>query len=92
MWLGITPNQNKGATMKKLTKKQITELLVEAENIHASLDAVKPLYKRLDEIVEQLISHDLSGTGYAMVDNFAEKNTVFRMAGVKRFELKKVAS
>lgn len=78
--------------MKKLTKKQITELLVEAENIQASLATVKTLYTRLDEITENLIGQELSNTGFSIIDNFAEKNTVFRMAGVKRFELKKVAS
>lgn len=78
--------------MKKLTKRQITELLVEAENIQASLAAVKPLYARLDEITESLIGQELAGSGFSIIDNFAEKNTVFRMAGVKRFELKKIAS
>ncbi len=76
---------------KRLTKKQVTELLVEYENIQAQLEGVKPLYKRSDEIIQLLQGCDLSKTKWMMIDNFSDKNTVFKVAGVKRFELKKVA-
>ena len=74
---------------KKLTKKQVIELLVEAENIQATLTEYKALYARLDEITASLIGQDLGDTDWAIVDNFSEKNCVFRPVGVRRFELKK---
>jgi hypothetical protein len=77
--------------MEKLSKEQALLLLIEAENIQASLDAVKPLYARLDEITQKLIGQDLSWSSFSVVDNFAVKNTCYRMAAVKRFELKKIA-
>lgn len=72
----------------KLSKKEVTKLAVEAENILAALTEYKALYARLDEITNLLMDEDLSDTKFAMVDNFAEKNVVFRPAGVRRFELK----
>lgn len=75
---------------KKLTKKQVTELLVEAENIQATLTEYKALYARLDEITASLIGQELDGK-WVIVDNFADRNCVFRPVGVRRFELKKVA-
>jgi hypothetical protein len=75
----------------KLTKKEITKLAVEAQNLMSAVEDYKKMYQRIDEITLILQGEDLSGTGLAVVDNFAEKNVVWRPAGVRRFELKKVA-
>ena len=62
-------------------------------DIQAELDARKALYEELDNLVLELraagfTSTDLNGMRMELVDNFAEgKNTVFRPAGVKRFEM-----
>lgn len=77
--------------MKKLSKKEITNLIIEHENIMATLDTVKPLYRRQDEITLLLIGQNIADSGWAVVDNYADKNTCFKLAAIKRFELKKVA-
>lgn len=77
--------------MKKSSKNQVVELLVEAQNIQSILEEVKPLYSRLDDIVSMLRGMDLSGTGYEVVDQFEDRNTVFRATGISRFKLVKAA-
>lgn len=77
---------------KKLSARKVTELATEAQNILSALEDVKALYSRLDEITMQLKGQDLSCLGLVVVDNFAEKNVVFRPAGVRRFELKREAA
>ncbi len=74
--------------------KQATRKLIErALKIQQKLEENKPLYKELDEIVLNLasqgFSHDtLENLEIELVDNFADKNTCFKVAGVKRFDLK----
>lgn len=75
----------------KLTKKEITKLAVEAQNLMSAVEDYKKMYQRIDEITLILQGEDLSGTGLSVIDNFAEKNVVWRPAGVRRFELKRVA-
>ena len=72
----------------KLSKKEVTKLAVEAENILAALTEYKALYARLDEITNLLMDEDLSDTKFVVIDNFCDRNVVFRPAGVRRFELK----
>ena len=62
--------------------------------IKAQLEAIKPLYEELDTLTVQLADSVPAGTSFilgddtvTLVDNFAEKNTVFRPTGVKRFEV-----
>lgn len=73
----------------KLTKKQVTELLVEAENIYAALAGYKELYARLDEITASLVGQDLEGSNWSLIDNFETKMVVFKPVGVRRWELKR---
>lgn len=73
----------------KLTKKQVNELLVEAENIYAALADYKALYARLDEITASLVGQDLEGSNWSLIDNFETKMVVFKPVGVRRWELKK---
>jgi hypothetical protein len=79
--------------MKKqsMSPREVVKLAIEAQNIMSSLEDVKKLYGRLDEITMLLKGEDLSGVSLVVIDNFAEKNVVFRPAGVRRFELKKAA-
>lgn len=79
--------------MKKQTKNKVTELLKRAVDIQKQLDAVKKLYGEMDEITTQLVEggfemSELEQHKIMLVDNFKTKNTVFKVAGVKRFELK----
>jgi hypothetical protein len=73
--------------------KKIEKLAKEAIEVMAQLEAAKPLYQRLDELTLALVeakSKELRAYGLVVVDNFAEKNAVFRPACVRRFEVKKV--
>lgn len=61
-------------------------------DIQKELDLRKELYAELDDLILQLkaggfTQADLEGQRIELVDNFDEKNTVFRPAGVKRFEI-----
>lgn len=69
----------------------IGDLLKELEKIQKKLEANKKNYERVEQIVMTLKNQDLSNFGYEVVDNFKEKNVVFRPAGVRRFELKKAS-
>lgn len=73
--------------------KQTKEILARVIEIQRELDIRKALYDELDMLTEQLVAEGfqaggIDGSIITMVDNFADKNTVFRPAGVKRFELK----
>ncbi len=74
-------------------KKRIEQLLNRAAELSSQLQQVKSLYKELDEITNQMLEMEVlqaSTDDYTMtmVDNFAEKNTAFRVARLNRFELK----
>lgn len=72
-----------------LTLKQIRDCL-------AKLEKVKPLYDKIDQLTLSLVGKKLpetievNGQKYEVIlsDNFAERNTAFRQAAVKRWELK----
>lgn len=60
--------------------------------IQRELDLRKELYAELDALVLELQAGgfkcaELEGMRLELVDNFTEKNTVFRPAGVKRYEI-----
>jgi len=75
-----------------MSKSDVKKLAEEAKKIITKLEAVKPLYSKLDELTLALKKEDLSEFKLQVVDNFAEKNVVFRPVGVKRFEIKRVAN
>ncbi len=61
-------------------------------DIQKELDLRKELHAELDRLTLELEAAGFTETTLAdlhieLVDNFAEKNTCFRPAGVKRFEL-----
>ena len=74
-----------------MTTEQVLARIIQ---IKATLDNNKPLYEELDQLVLSLkgrIGTDkeviFGGKALTVVDNFSEKNTVFRPCGVKRFDL-----
>lgn len=80
-----------------MNAKHISELVNRIAEIKDSLEMAKPLYEELDELVlelhDELVEEGLGNTlktedgrFVELVDNFAEKNTVFRPAVVRRFE------
>lgn len=67
-------------------------LLLRAKEIKDILDNQKPLYEELNAIVSELSLRDIpetqvAGLYFSIVDNFANKNTVFKATGVNRFDL-----
>ena len=73
-----------------MKRKTVEALLKEAKQLTRVLEERKVLYQRLDQLTLLLQNEDLSETGWAIIDNFAEKNVAFRIATVRRFELKRV--
>lgn len=73
----------------KVSNPKLKRLL----EIRAELEANKPLYAELDAIVVELSKkvkreYVVGGFLIEIVDNFATKNTCFRPAAVKRFDVK----
>lgn len=74
-------------------KFKTRQLIERALKIQQKLEENKPLYQELDEIVLKLandgFTHDtIDNVEVELVDNFATKNTCFKVAGVKRYDLK----
>lgn len=73
---------------------EIGKLVNRARSIRQQLDEVKPLYNELDQITLALMNAQAivrkhgDRFGVELVDNFADKNTAFRVAAIRRFELK----
>lgn len=73
---------------KKDLIKRALELLV-------LLEQNKVLYKEMDQITLELLEMGVMQGSYgkqqiALIDNFEDKNTAFRVARIKRFEIKKI--
>lgn len=67
--------------------------LREALRLHKELELRKALYNELDVLIEALqaagfTEMDLDEFHIKLTDNFADTNTQWRMAAVKRWELK----
>tara|TARA_R110002167_G_scaffold44097_1_gene132952 strand:- start:3178 stop:3438 length:261 start_codon:yes stop_codon:yes gene_type:complete len=79
--------------MTELSKKSIT-LIKRAKRLADRLEKNKELYKKQEKVIGQILELNLEGVvkidDYQMTvkDNFAEKNSAFRPAAFKRFELK----
>lgn len=75
--------------------EQVKSIVAKIAVLKDEIEAVKPKYDELDELVTQLKAQVPVGVqlflednrSVELVDNFAEKNTVFRPHGVKRFEV-----
>lgn len=90
---------NKSKTVDYNTLSRLGEVVNRIAEIRNQLDAVKPLYEELDVLTLELqtISGSPSSTPkyqtnttpvmyVSVVDNFLDRNTVFRPTGVRRFE------
>lgn len=74
---------------------QLEEQLREALRIQAEIKLAKKLYEELDAVIEKLRAGgfsegEIDGQILRLEDNFADTNTQWRMAAVKRWELKVV--
>ncbi len=74
--------------------KRANEVVNRIAAIKDQLELVKPLYEELDDLTEELlevaeVNQTLKTDDnrlVTLIDNFADKNTVFRSAAVRRFE------
>lgn len=76
------------------------ENILRLRQVVLQLEAVKPLYAEQDALIAMLLEQGFKGATLSdgstatLVDNFVDpktglaRNTVFRPAGVKRFEIK----
>lgn len=74
-------------------RTETKQILARVIELQRELDIRKDLYTELDMLAMQLQDEGfkdavLEGMVVTLVDNFLDVNTVFRPAGVKRFELK----
>lgn len=69
----------------RLAKRQ--QLVREAITLAAKLEAVKPMYSRMDELLAVLSPSDFNGSGYALADKFGDKNSAWKSVCFRRFEL-----
>lgn len=68
------------------------EMINRAIEIIDTLEETKPLYAELDQITQKLVDAGFSSEGgLALVDKFEAKNTAWKSAAFRRFELEKVA-
>lgn len=75
---------------KRSTSNKISAMRKRARELIDQIEAIKPLYKELDELTDKLFAAGfVAGEGLAIVDNFAEKNTVWKASAIRRFELKR---
>lgn len=90
---------NKVETVDYNTYTELGKIISRIAEIKEKLELMKPLYEELDQLTLDL--HKISGsTGstpkyqvntnpvkyVSVVDNFFDRNTVFRPTGVRRFE------
>ncbi len=78
----------------KANMKRAAEIADRINEIKKALEAQKPLYGELDELIIELsgiaevnTSFSAGGNFVTLVDNFQSKNTVFRPVGVKRYDV-----
>lgn len=74
-------------------EERIASNVAKALRIQAELDIRKALYDELDKVIAELVTDGFREISFGdkrvvIQDNFASTNTVFRQAGVKRWELK----
>lgn len=84
-----------------MSKKDLTrtmEIVNRIATIKTQLESIKPLYDELDDLTAELgdvaeVNQVLAtndGRFLTLIDNFADKNTVFRPAAVRRFDVELV--
>lgn len=81
---------------KSVVQRGIKAKYARAAEILAQLEKVKPLYSELDEITIFLQStgtanFEVDGVHFTIIDNFINKNSVFKATAIRRFEIKKAS-
>lgn len=71
----------------KTSRTARTALVREAITLAAKLEAVKPMYSRMDDLLAVLSPSDFNGSGYALADKFGSKNSAWKSVCFRRFEL-----
>lgn len=79
--------------MKNSKISEINALAREGHEINEVIAMVKPLYRRLDEITLELIalgieSETTDAFKIVIIDNYSDKNTTFKVAAFKRFDVR----
>lgn len=73
-----------------MSKQKISKMVARVIEIKGYLEGVKSLYKELDEltlILAKVIPIGEQVGSIVIKDNFEEQNTVFRVHGVRRYEV-----
>lgn len=78
-----------------MNKNEVMGLVERIKDLKDQLEQVKPLYAELDDLIIELgeeveIGETLKTDDdrfVTLIDNFADKNTVFKVAGVRRFDV-----
>ena len=77
-------------TPEPTTQEVLARLLM----LKAQTEAMKAVYEEIDQLTAMLMAQvglnneqQFGGKAVTVIDNFAEKNTVYRPAAVKRFDL-----
>lgn len=86
--------ENTQTTNNEVATNNLNSVLARLAEVQSALDLMKKLYEEKEALTMQLkelvpVGQEVSHGDYifSVVDNFAEKNTVFRPAAVKRFDL-----
>lgn len=79
--------------MARMKKSELKEKIEEALEISEVLAMIKPLYARFDALTLDFIAAGITNQiidGYKIniIDNYADRNTTFKVASFKHFDLK----
>jgi hypothetical protein len=92
------PKQDQPDNLKERFMRDVAEvqkIVNRLAEIKDMLEAQKPLYQELDDLILEL--NEMADVGetlktndarfVTLIDNFSEKNTCFKVAGVRRFDV-----
>lgn len=73
-----------------MTDNYLKKLIAKAKRLQVQLEQVKPMYSELDQITAIIVKNKSKAErhGVKVVDNFALRNTQFKVAHFKRFDLR----
>ena len=75
---------------EKWSDGHVKSLCEETLSLMTQIEGYKAAYSRLDVLSELLLGQSTQEYGIAVVDNFADKNVVWKPCGVRRYEIKKI--
>lgn len=72
-----------------LYPKPADRLVQEIMETHAMLEGMKTLYNQMDKLLAEAVAQGLTTTEqFLILDNFKNKDVIFKTTAVKRYELK----